>query len=160
MVKKFKKKAWRSVGDVGQLDVEGFQWCLANSSLMELIPQDDSGWEEALLVDGISRPDLAEARVVASSCASGWSQVWLYWYTNELMYDTIHHAESSRVSRFCRVSQPSFIYHLGDTTRASVVVWYEPCCPLLYHLDLVIAFSVNGTQDVVAYSTISLMNVL
>ena len=89
---------WRSVGDVGQLDQEGFQWCLANTSLRELIPQDNGAWEEALLADGVRHLNLEVARVVASSHASGWSKVWLYWYINELMYNIVHYAEHSMVS--------------------------------------------------------------
>ena len=35
---------------------------------------------------------------MASGRASGWSQMWLSWYINELMNDTVHHAESGMVS--------------------------------------------------------------
>ena len=39
-------------------------WKAAHSSLRELVPQGDSSWEETLLVDGIGRPNLVEARVM------------------------------------------------------------------------------------------------
>ena len=45
---------WKTSSDV---------W-LTNRSLRELIQQDDGPWEEALLVDSVRCPDLAEARVV------------------------------------------------------------------------------------------------
>ena len=48
-----KNKVWHSEGVGGQQVLEGFQCWLAHSSLRELVPQDDSSWEEALLVDGI-----------------------------------------------------------------------------------------------------------
>ena len=54
----------------GQLVLEGLQRCLAYCSLRELVPQDDSSWKEALLVDSVCRPDLEEARVMASSHTS------------------------------------------------------------------------------------------
>ena len=79
-VKTVKNKAWHLEGVGGQLVLEGHQRCLAFCSLGELGPQDDSSWEEALLLCGVRNPDLVEARVVASSHASRWSQVWLYWY--------------------------------------------------------------------------------
>ena len=54
----------------GQLVLEGLQRCLAYCSLREFVPQDDSSWKEALLVDCVYRPDLEEARVMASSHTS------------------------------------------------------------------------------------------
>ena len=53
---------WRLEGVVYQLVLEGLQHCLAYCSLRELVPQDDSSWEEALLVGGIPGPDLVKAR--------------------------------------------------------------------------------------------------
>ena len=65
-----------------QLVLEGLQRCLVYCGLRELVPQDDSFWEEALLVGGVRGPDLVKARVVASSHAGRWSQVRLYWYVD------------------------------------------------------------------------------
>ena len=65
-----KNKAWHLKGMSGQLVLEGLQRCLAYCSLRELVPQDDSSWKEALLVDCVCRPDLEEARVMASSHTS------------------------------------------------------------------------------------------
>ena len=63
----------RILKDVGgQLVLEGLQRCLAYCSLRELVPQDNSSREEALLIGGVRSPDLVEARVVASSHASLW----------------------------------------------------------------------------------------
>ena len=47
---KKKNKVWRLEGVGCQLDLEGLQRCLAYYILKELVPQDDSSWEEALLV--------------------------------------------------------------------------------------------------------------
>ena len=46
-------KVLHSEGVGAQQVLESFQCCLAHSSLRELVPQDDSSWEEALLVDGV-----------------------------------------------------------------------------------------------------------
>ena len=73
---------WRLEGVGCQLVLEGLQRCLAYCSLRELVPQDDSSWEEALLVGVVCGPDLVKARVVAPSHASRWSRVRLYWYVN------------------------------------------------------------------------------
>ena len=45
-----------------QLVLEGLQRCLAYCSLRELVPQDDSSWEEALLVGVVRGPDLVKAK--------------------------------------------------------------------------------------------------
>ena len=66
----------------GQLVLEGLQRCLAYCGLRELVPEDDGSWEEAVLVGGIRSLDLVEARVMASSHASQWNQVRLYWYVD------------------------------------------------------------------------------
>ena len=73
---------WRLEGVGCQLVLEGLQCCLAYCSLRELVPQDDSSWEEALLVGVVRGPDLVKARVIASSHASRWSQVRLYRYVD------------------------------------------------------------------------------
>ena len=66
-----------------QLVLEGLQRCLAYCSLRELVPQDDSSLEEALLVGVVRGPDLVKERVLASSHHAGrWSQIRLYWYVN------------------------------------------------------------------------------
>ena len=75
-------KVWRLEGVDCQLVMGGLQRCLAHCSLWELVPQDDSSWEEALLVGVVFGPNLVKARVVASSHASRWSQVKLYWYVD------------------------------------------------------------------------------
>ena len=54
----------------------------AYCSLRELVPQDDSSWEEALLVGVVRGRDLMKVRVVASSHAIRWSKVRLYWYVD------------------------------------------------------------------------------
>ena len=71
---------WRLEGVNCQLVMKGLQRCLAYCSLRELVPHDNSSWEETLLV-GVAR-GLVKARVVASSHASRWSQVRLYWYVD------------------------------------------------------------------------------
>ena len=97
-VKILKNESWLLEGVGGQLVLEGLQRCLAFCSLRELVPQDDSSREEALLVGGVRSPDLVEARVVASSHASRWSQVRLYWYIDLFVYDAVHHAEPRKIS--------------------------------------------------------------
>ena len=76
----------------GLLQSEG-----VGSTMRELVPQDDSS-REAVLVGGVRSPDLLEARVVACSHASRWSQVRLYWYVDSFVYDAVHHAEPSKIS--------------------------------------------------------------
>ena len=73
---------------------------LAYCSLRKLVPQDDSSREEALLVGGVRSPDLVEARVVASSHASRWSQVRLYWYVDYTIRVRcgIYRAKPSKIS--------------------------------------------------------------
>ena len=66
----------------GQLVLECLQRCLAYCSLRELIQQDDSSREPAVLVGGVQSQDLVEARVVASSQASRWSKERLYLYVD------------------------------------------------------------------------------
>ena len=73
---------WRLEGVGCQLVLEGLQRCQAYCSLKELVPQDDSSWEEALLVGVVRGRDLMKVRVVASSHASRWSKVRLYWYVD------------------------------------------------------------------------------
>ena len=73
---------WRLEGVGCQLVLEGLQRCLSYCSLRELVPQDDSSWEEALLEGGVRSPDLVKVRAVASSHACRWSQVRLYWYVD------------------------------------------------------------------------------
>ena len=50
----------------GQLVLKGLRRCLVYCCLREFIPQDDSFRKEAVLVGGVRRPDLVDARVVAS----------------------------------------------------------------------------------------------
>ena len=57
MVKMLKNQARHSEGAGGQQVLEDFQCCLAHCSLRELVPQDDSYWEEALLTDLVWRQD-------------------------------------------------------------------------------------------------------
>ena len=61
---------WLLEGVDCQLVLEGLRRCLAYCSLRELVPQDDSSWEEALLVGVVCGPDLVKARVLASSHSS------------------------------------------------------------------------------------------
>ena len=66
-----------------QLVLEGLQRCLAYCSLRELVPKNDSSWEDALLVGVVRGPDLVKASVLASGHhASRWNQVRHYWYVN------------------------------------------------------------------------------
>ena len=48
----------------GLLVLKGIQRCLAYCNLRELVPQDEGSWEEAVLVGGVRKPDLVEARVM------------------------------------------------------------------------------------------------
>ena len=61
---------WRLEGVGCQLVLKGLQRCLAYCSLRELVPQDDSFWEEALLEGVVRGPDLMKGKAVASSHAS------------------------------------------------------------------------------------------
>ena len=52
---------WRLEGVGCQVVLEGLQHCLAYCSLRQLVPQDGSSLEEALLVGGVCGPDLVKA---------------------------------------------------------------------------------------------------
>ena len=59
-------------------------------SLRELVPQDDSSWEEALLVGGVRSPDLVEARVVASSHSGFLTNHHFHPFDCLLLTDSVH----------------------------------------------------------------------
>ena len=88
----------------------------------KLVPQDDSSWEEALLEGGVRGPDLVKVRAVASSHASRWSQVRLYWYVDSVVYDPVHHAESNKISALLKGVPAKICHHLCDTAFLAVVI--------------------------------------
>ena len=115
--------------------MEGLQRCLAYCSLRELVPQDDSSWEEALLVGVVRGPDLVKARVVASSHASRWSGS--TGMSTKLCTIWCVMLSLARSLRFCWVFPPKVCYHFCDTVFLAVIICIKSGCSSLDHLNLI-----------------------
>ena len=126
---------WRLESVGCQLVLEGLQHCLANCSLRELVPQDDSSWGEALLVGVVCGQDLVKARVVSTSHASQWSQVRLYWYIDLIVYDPV--AETVKISTLLKGVPAKVCYHFCDTAFSAIVICNKSGCSSLDHLNLI-----------------------